>query len=472
VTSGRRFLELFQLLFKNFGRRFLGVERVRFRSVPWLLLGWLWFASASAVWGQMDREKMARLNRQMPPPLEIDQERVTAAGIRRCAGQHLILYSDLPDEGLLRGLVDCFDQAVPQWCAYFQIPPNKSNGWCLESFLMQDPERFRQAGLLPADLPEFPTGFNRGHHFWVVQQQPGDYYTRHLLLHEGTHGFMQWFLGGSGPAWYSEGMAEKLGLHRWDGETLELGARLTHREECPYWGRPKVIQDAVRNGQALRLDQVFDWNYIGFQDLGSYAFSWAACEFLERHPATQKNFTKLFSRAADTTPQFSLKLRSWYNADEWRALERDWQWYLAEMDYGIQSDRVALVPAAATDSGAWEIRADQGWQVTTLTVTAGQKLTVAASGQVIVMRTPEGQAIPAEAEGITLHYRRGEPLGKLLVAVIDGEGEVRESYPVGQGRTVTVQGAGRVACRLNDSPATQDDNSGSLTVQLTVGQGR
>jgi len=56
--------------------------------------------------------------------------------------------------------------------------------------------------------------------------QPTNYYTRHLLLHEATHQFVCEAFGRRVdplPPWLSEGLAELVAHHNWDGETLRIG---------------------------------------------------------------------------------------------------------------------------------------------------------------------------------------------------------------------------------------------------------
>ena len=166
------------------------------------------------------RAKMRELNRRMAPPLEIDDERVTANGIRKLSGQYITMYTDIRDNADVDDFCNVFDQAIPQWCEIFDISEESVAPLNMTVIVMLEEERFRKAGLMPRDLPKFLAGFNRGHEIWV-KNQPGDYYTRHLLLHEGTHAFMQWMLGGSGPPWYSEGMAEMIALHQYTPEIKE-----------------------------------------------------------------------------------------------------------------------------------------------------------------------------------------------------------------------------------------------------------
>ncbi len=148
----------------------------------------------------------------------IEEGKVAAAGIRKLTGKHLTLYTDLPaDTGpAVDELPRVFDAAVPLWCEYFGVDPAKPAEWKIVGSLMKDKERFLGAGLYSENLPPFPHGFSQGSQVWLYDQ-PSDYYRRHLLLHEGTHAFMNRWLGGAGPPWYMEGMAELLGTHQWSG---------------------------------------------------------------------------------------------------------------------------------------------------------------------------------------------------------------------------------------------------------------
>ena len=127
----------------------------------------------------------------------IDDNKAATAGIRKLAGKHLALYTDVLPGPEVDDLTEAFDAAVPLWCQYFEIPAERAADWRLTGFLMQEKNRFVGAGMLPADLPPFPNGYQRGKSLWVYNQADG-YYRRHLLLHEGTHAFMDHFLGVSG----------------------------------------------------------------------------------------------------------------------------------------------------------------------------------------------------------------------------------------------------------------------------------
>ena len=106
----------------------------------------------------------------------------------------------------------------------------------MTGYVMKSRERFEQAGLVSSKLPPFKSGYSSGDELWLYDQT-SDYYRRHLLLHEGTHCFVNDFFGGSGPPWYAEGLAELCGTHRLEDGKLTLGYMPKSRREAPGWGR-------------------------------------------------------------------------------------------------------------------------------------------------------------------------------------------------------------------------------------------
>ncbi len=432
------------------------------------------FWGPTNLWAQTrDLDAMRSINPRMPAPMKIDLERVRAAGISRHSGRHIDLYTDIRNTRMIEQWVEVFDQAVPQWCRYFDVPEQQAENWFLSAVVMSDPTNdtaFRTAGLIPDDLPPFLAGFNRGHECWVLLQ-PGDYYTRHLILHEGTHAFMQWFLGGSGPAWYSEGMAELLGLHRFvDGE-LTLGYRVRSRDECPWWGRVKRIREDVDRGDAMTLEQVLAIPAISFRDVSAYAWSWAACEFFSRHPLSQSMFAELPKLAADTTPRFNQRFQSALRND-WDILERDWQLMVREIDYGYDIRHGRLATAERRDDGRFRIRADHSWQ-STIDVSGGDQFQIQADGLLTVARI-RGHELKTSPDGITYDYYRGQPLGKLWIGLLNDErpGVIQGEQPIGRQGVWTAPDDGVVVLRMGESPAKMDDNEGHFDVEIRSAKNR
>ena len=73
----------------------------------------------------------------------VDESRAKSVGIRKIASRHLVLYTDLPSSEEVDELPALFDQAVPQWAAYFKVDQAKTADWQAEAFLIG--ERFMTA---------------------------------------------------------------------------------------------------------------------------------------------------------------------------------------------------------------------------------------------------------------------------------------------------------------------------------------
>ena len=127
-----------------------------------------------------------------------------------------------------------------------------------------------------------------------------------------------------------------------------------------------------------------------------------------------------------------------------------------------------------TQSTTHKISAAGGWQATGIEVAEGQKFHVAASGRFVVGTKPKPWL--CEPGGVTLRYHRGQPLGKLLLAIATPqtkEPEFSEELPivpVGADALVRAAAAGQIVLRVNETGAALDDNSGELSVTLTPAQ--
>ena len=452
----------------------LNPPSLRITGLIAIVLSWL----AVPVLGQDDAADMKQINPRIRTPLEIDEELVNASGIIKLTGKHLDLYADVRDRAEIFELVTVFDQAVDQWCNFFSIQSSRTESWRMRAFVIEDRQRFKTAGLVPDDLPDFLAGYQRGHEIWIYLQ-PGNYYTRHLLLHEGTHAFMGWFLNGFGSPWYSEGMAELLAVHQWKDGKLNLHYELKDRSEAEYWGRVKIIRREVDAGTALSLSEVFAIPAASFREVRYYAWSWAACEFLANHPISKTVFGELNRNVELPANRFDAVLKERL-LPQWETLNRDWNLYLSELDYGYDVGKGRLVSANLMSSGEqgakFQVRADHSWQSTSLTVKQGDQLRVSASGRFQIGKTTKPW--PCEANGITIEYYHGRPLGMLLAGVLDSAadlsgnlakselGSLLDPVAVGQDAIIEISRPGLLCLRINESPAKMYDNAGVLEVTI------
>lgn len=452
------------------------------------------------------------------PVATVDDAKTAGAGIRKLPGKRLTLYTDLSGAEIDQ-LPAVFEQAFPQWCKYFGVQESDHPDWHMTGFLMKDKARFAEAGLLLEELPPFEHGYSAGLKLWLYEQ-PSDYYRRHLLLHEGTHGFMNSVLGGWGRLWYMEGMAEYLATHRWQDGQLTLGYMPRSREEVPQWGRIRIIQDAVAAHRALKLRVVTEFQPSPHRDTDLYAWCWAAATLLDRHPRYQARFRDLIRLV--NQPDFQERFYGAFEAD-WQELSEEWQLMVANLEYGYDVARstIDFKPGTvsprplgekkggnAADSTAdsptfVSVVADRGWQNTGLRLEAGANYHLKATGRYQIARgtfrphagdeQPRRSAgLPAgegpgeratdasaglgvwwcEPNGVSIRYYQGRPLGILLAAVrpdnppLGSTSVLLRPIVVGLGTTLSPTESGTLFLKINDSVGELDDNAGELKVEV------
>ena len=432
------------------------------------------------------RAGMRAINSQFKDSFEINEDAVKAAGIQRLSGTHIVLYTDVREPEKMDELVRLFDKSVAQWCQIFKIEPQRFKNWKMRIFLIADPndtDRFKKAGLIPDELPEFLAGYQFGPNIWLFLQ-PEQYYMRHLLLHEGTHAVMQWFLNGYGAAWYSEGMAELIGLHRWKDDSIQLNYRLKNRDEAPFWGRVKKIKEDVKNGQAMTLAEVMTIDPEAFLKVRAYAWSWAACDFFSNHSKSKAIFEKIQSQVSREPKSFNRRFLSRLRP-HWEELERDWALFINEMEYGYAVERGQLSLATGksdnnvkNEISNFSIQSDRGWQLTTIKLKKGDRISISGSGEFKVGQTDDdtNQRLdwPCQSNGITINYYRGQPLGMLQAGLLSSAGTTAKAQiagllnpvPIGISSEFTASSSGLLCLRINESPASLDDNQGALEVRV------
>jgi len=393
-----------------------------------------------------------------------------ASELREISGRHITLVTDVPSAGEVDALAGYFDQAFDQWCNYFGVAPEAHADWRIRGHLIRSREPFQAAGLLAADLPPFTTGYARGHELWLYDQT-SDYYRRHLLLHEGTHAFMETLLGGIGPPWYAEGTAELLATHRVDDGKLTLNYFPASREEVSKWGRIEIVERGVAAGKFMPLSKIFAYGSSAHLENEPYGWCWAAAAFFDGHPRYRSRFRSL--KQLIGAPDFTERARALLGEDTAR-LSADWQLFVAGLDYGydfrrMETELTAGKPLAAPRASL-RVAADRGWQSSGIQLRPGKKYELRASGRYVVGRGDKPWV--SEPQGVTIRYYRGQPLGVLLAAVRSDEppgdklGGLANPIVVGRGSVLEVAQAGTLFLRINDAPGQLHDNSGRVSVEV------
>ncbi|HZZ30178.1 MAG TPA: hypothetical protein VFE46_19425 [Pirellulales bacterium] len=412
--------------------------------------------------------------RQTQPPLfgQLDEAQVRAAGIRKLESRRLVLYTDLASTPDVDELPQVFDQAFDLWCKYFGLDPARYPDWKMRASVIDNPARFTEAGLMPADLPKFLNGYTRGHECWLYNQSI-PYYRSHLLLHEGVHGIMFSLLGSHAPPWYMEGMAELLGTHHWQNGKLELPYFPKKIGDVSGLGRIELVQKDVAAGLNKHLSDVMAYDNLAHLHVEPYAWSWAAAAFLDGHPKYRDKFRQMQARLK-TRNNFNAELVSAYG-DEFPQLEQEWKVFIADLDYGYDFARTALnfMPGEPLGSQPRHVtvQADRGWQNSAVRLEAGKTYKLAASGRFQVANDPKPWI--SEPNGVSIRYIHGRPMGVLLAAVYAKDSTHQENsfakpLVVGYGTTITPVETGTLFLRINDSSGELTDNAGQVEVNITM----
>ncbi|MDA7950762.1 MAG: hypothetical protein MPJ24_04665 [Pirellulaceae bacterium] len=482
-----------------------------FSVVPWIILGSscffaIFFQNQRPAKPKAFRGKTATQivcsSRAYPAAPNIQKERSSQGTIRKLTSNHLTLYTDLPSTPAIDDLPQFFDLAVPEWTEYFQLPPTRLDQFHLTAYLMKDSQRFAEQKMFPKTLPDFIAGYQLGDEIWLYEQ-PTDYYRRHLLLHEGTHGVVKYCFGGAGPPWYSEGIAEYLATHTLtqtvsaSGKVkrkISLGQMPDSNEKFLHWGRFKMLNDSKENKGVRSLDQIFAFDSkTHYRENDAYAWSWASVYFFENHPLTQKSFRKLAAKGKDRSAKFSQQFRK-KHAKEWHLIQADWKVFIDHLDFGYQFAPMVIThrepTTIVTTEGRAVIAADRFWQSTGLRLEGGKRYRLQASGRYQIDTLPD--IWWCEPGGVTLDYYRQRPLGQLMgilrplsdTKILSDRStkerrkhtdeEARTTLPpstlfvIGTSVDITPQYDSILYCGINEKPNQWHDNHGELQILVSL----
>lgn len=415
------------------------------------------------------------------PAADAFAETASRAGLRVLEGNRLVLATDRPareGDGVAE-LPAVFDQAFAVWCRHYGIAPEALPAWRARGCLIMDRERFRAAGLLPVEVPEFINGFCLNDRFWLLEQS-NPAYRRHLLLHEGVHAFTLTVRSLAAPPWYTEGIAEYLATHRLevaaDGPPRFVSTPLPDRAaDVEQLGRIERLQRLRAAGESPAFDAVLAATTAGHGDVSAYAANWAVVTMLARHPRYARSFAALERGPLDAA--FTERLAELDGWDEARA-SRDFDAFTAEVEYGFDFARSAIDWAAGRPLAAKsrvQVDAARGWQNTGLALAAGSRYAVAAEGRVVLGTVPGGEAsgpttLESEPRGISLRWYRGRPIGRLLAAQwVERPQAGRPRFEIvaeGGDAAFTAAVDGPLYLKINEAPGELGDNRGGLTVTI------
>lgn len=405
------------------------------------------------------------------------------ADLRVLEGRHLSLATDRPPregDGVTE-LPRIFDQACDVWCAHYGIDPETIAAWRVFGCLVVDRERIRAAGLLPDGIPDFANGYCDRNRFWMMDQS-NPAYRRHLLLHEGVHAFTITVRNLGAPAWYTEGIAEYLATHRirtdaGDGIDFESTPLPRRAADVEQLGRIEKIRELRRQGCVPGLTDVLATPSGKHHEIAAYASSWAAVALLARHPEHAARFATVERGVLDAALNDRLAASPGWDAAR---AARDFDAFTDDIDYGYDFARSAVDWSSGTPLHAarqLKVLSTRGWQNTGAALIRGSRYEITGRGQVTVGRlvvdgAPTGETVlESGPDGISLHWYRGRPVGRLLAAqwVAADDPTARPRFVIlaaGASGAFAAETDGPLYLKLNEAPGELHDNAGDWAVEL------
>ena len=339
---------------------------------------------------------------------------------------------------------------------------------------MQDASTFKRLGLIDSRVPEFPFAYALGDQVWV-RVQPSDYYTVHLLLHEGVHSLAYKVFGEIGPTWFREGIAELLATHRGSGPDLQIGQVPMSREASPFWGRFKRMDQLRSESQVPRIKSVLEYQANLRGDVDAYGWSWALASMLNAYPQYRKTLLQAAQHGHDTDGEFNQWMMQRL-AGDWEVVQARWRVLVQDFDYGYDWDRQRIDisksdPMWNGQAIEMKVDANRGWQSIGVRLNRGMALDISAEGAIVIDDDPKPWV--SHPDGVTLEYYRGQPLGKLQARMVPNiapsEGTLPPLQTIGVGKRATIQAS--VPCwlllRVNDAPSDLTNNESSYNLKIT-----
>ena len=413
----------------------------------------------------------------------LDPQTLQAAGLRVLQARHLVLVTDAAEADVqgLPELADGLFNALQQ-----QLPPlrpaQNNSDFQVTGFLMDAPERFTAAGLLPDGDFVIRHGRHLGYSFWM-RNQPSAYYRRHLLLHEFIHCWMMCEAGMRDipPLWFTEGLAEYFATHTTNPQQFGILPRQLDGFEG--WGRIALLHEhafgklgypaetITPEPSGLTLQHVLYPTDNSFTSDLRYAQAWALVWLLRNHPELKGPFAAVNRTRNGRDFQAAFK-----NIDN-KTRERlavVWLLMLDSLEEGFDEQRSfpQLHPSwkslsSSSPETTLQITADRSWQPSGIHTTSELALELTATGRCTVHDQPRPWI--SEPQGITISYHRQRPLGELTAIIIPRDPtEPARRTSVGRNTTLMLPANTELWLQINDTETARAENTGHYEVRIKL----
>lgn len=404
-----------------------------------------------------------------------NNRRLELLGIHCYESPRLKLYTDI-DPKIAATLPAVIDQAYVALADYFgPLPPNREGTeFQATGYIMQNRDLFKEAGLILDSLPAIVNGRHQGAQFWMeAQTQP--YYLKHLMLHEYTHCYSMIMEDIGAPVWYLEGIAESMATHTMDADgKIQLNVMPHNKNDFGGLGRITLIEEAVEQAPPKPIQEVMQYHSGEFVfNNEAYAWSWALCQFFDKHPIYGKPFRELAHHMQGN--EFQKKIQAMLGNDYARVND-DWMLFARNLQpgYDFQNAAVTFISGESLrpDSSATTVvNSQKGWQSSKIHVEQGIVYEVSATGRFTLAQKPKPWE--STADGISFQYFKGQPLGRLIMMIqpdpdmkLTHPNAILKEYPLGAHASWKAPVSGTVYFRLNDAWNALADNRGEVEVTV------
>jgi hypothetical protein len=238
-------------------------------------------------------------------------------------------------------------------------------------------------------------------------------------------------------------------------------------------GRIELVRSEIAQHRWKSLDDVAKLAPQEFLHTPAYAWSWAACAFLDGNPKYSAAFRELgrHTTGGDFEPALDRLLGK--SIDE---LRTEWSLFTHELQYGFDLSRAAIDfkpgrPLVPNDpSRPVDVAADRGWQSSGILVRAGAQYDVTAEGEVTLGNDPKPWV--SQPQGVSIIYSEGRPIGLLLAAIHrepadpSADEAMLNQISIGRGTRFTAATSGTLYFRINDRWNSLADNAGHYRVTV------
>ncbi|MEL7497280.1 MAG: hypothetical protein AAFN77_06685 [Planctomycetota bacterium] len=358
---------------------------------------------------------------------------------RQVRSEHFVLRTDLSDRSaqvLLAKLETMFDLVSN----YFRARPNGP----IQCVVIRDLRQWNLAELNPVGVAKIrePAGVTISRKLGNITQAVVYSCDNHgVVQHEAVHAFCYQTFGGTGPVWYSEGMAE-MGNY-WTPGNLEVDIDPVVINYLTR-ARPKKMSDIVAAGQ------------ITGDSWQAYAWRWALCHLLASNPNYADRFKTLgMNMMAKQEDSFELafgKQREKISFEYDQFVKNFGNGYRVDLctwDWKTKASRLTLGNRIKQ-----KVQAKSGWQATKLKIEKGQSYDFIAQGEWSVNEVSQ-----VDADG------NDEGTGR-LIGVIFSDYELSEPIELGTKGKFTADQDGQLYVRIRDEWTALSDNDGELMLHL------